>query len=111
MASAGIVRVTMFKVPDEENQQKLLGLYKTVTQTAVKNDRPYIVSFQAGQTFEDPRSQGYTVVAKSEFRNKEDMAYYDSECQAHKNFKAAARELGVEGVLITYFAPSVVMSL
>jgi len=36
MASPGIVRVTMFKVPDEENRRKLLGLYKTVAETAVK---------------------------------------------------------------------------
>ena len=51
------------------------------------------------------------MVAKSEFKNREDMAYYDSECQAHKKFKTEASGLGVEGVMIVYFSPSVVMTL
>jgi len=36
MASEGIIRVTMFKIPNPENVQKFLDLYKILTATAVK---------------------------------------------------------------------------
>jgi hypothetical protein len=31
-----IIRVTMFKLPSKESQQKMIGLYKTLSETARK---------------------------------------------------------------------------
>jgi hypothetical protein len=31
-----IIRITMFKLPSKENQQKMIGLYKTLSETARK---------------------------------------------------------------------------
>jgi len=31
-----IIRVTMFKLPSKENQQKMMGLYKVLSETARK---------------------------------------------------------------------------
>jgi hypothetical protein len=36
-----------------------------------------------GPAEEDPRSQGYTLVSKTEFASMDDMKYYDNECPAH----------------------------
>ena len=33
------------------------------------------------------RSQGYTLVAKSEFKTLEDMKFYDADCEAHQSLK------------------------
>jgi hypothetical protein len=49
--------------------------------------KPYILSLEAGPLFEDARSQGFTFAAKSEFASKGDMAYYDTDCQAHGTLK------------------------
>ncbi|PVH89061.1 hypothetical protein DL98DRAFT_161325 [Cadophora sp. DSE1049] len=101
------IRVTMFKIPSRENQQKLLGLYKTLTQTAKKDGSPYILSLEAGPAHDDVRSQGYTLIAKSEFKSLEDMKFYDEGCEAHKVLKAGAKTLGVEGIMTVYFNPEV----
>jgi len=108
---AGIIRITMFKIPLKENQEKMLPLYATLSTTNSKNGAPYILSLAAGHAYEDQRSQGYTIVAKTEFKNKEDMDYYDTECEAHKNLKAEAKNLGVEGVMTVYYTPAVVATL
>jgi hypothetical protein len=42
----------------------------------------------ASQTHEDPRSQGYTVAARTIFESKADMDFYDNECEAHAAIKA-----------------------
>lgn len=39
-------------------------------------------------TREDQRNQGYTFAARTVFACKEDMDYYDNECEAHKEIKA-----------------------
>jgi len=39
------------------------------------------------------------------------MKYYDHECQAHKELKVKGKELGVEGVLIVYYEPTVVSQI
>ena len=38
----------------------------------------------------------------SVFSSKEDMDYYDNECEAHKALKAVAKELN-EGIMTVYF--------
>jgi len=108
---AGIIRITMFKIPSKANQEKFLDLYRTLSSTAIKDGKPYILSLVAGQAIEDARSQGYTLVAKSEFKSLEDMKYYDDGCEAHQTLKAGAKTLGVEGVLTVYYPPAVVNSL
>ncbi|KAG6003623.1 hypothetical protein E4U43_000893 [Claviceps pusilla] len=100
-------RITMFKLPNQANQQKLIQAYKTLDQTNQKDGKPYILSLAVGPTEKDPRSQGYTVACKTEFASIDDMKYYDVSCQAHQIFKATAKELGVEGVLTVYFQPQV----
>ncbi|KAH7409531.1 hypothetical protein BKA64DRAFT_399601 [Cadophora sp. MPI-SDFR-AT-0126] len=101
------VRVTMFKIPSKENQQKLLGLYRTLSQTAKKDNKPYILSLQAGPAHDDVRSQGYTLIAKSEFKSLEDMKFYDEGCEAHQVLKTGVKTLGVEGIMTVYFHPEV----
>ncbi|PMB73630.1 hypothetical protein BM221_001053 [Beauveria bassiana] len=94
-------RVTMFKIPDKENQAKLIAAY-------AKDGKPYIKSLIVGSAEKDPRSQGYTVVCKTEFASMDDMKFYDDGCPAHSEFKATARGLGVEGIMTTYFTPELI---
>ncbi|KAM3505387.1 hypothetical protein MY10362_002984 [Beauveria mimosiformis] len=101
-------RVTMFKIPNKENQAKLIAAYAKVDQTSQKDGKPYIKSLIVGSAEEDPRSQGYTVVCKTEFASMDDMKFYDDGCPAHSEFKATARGLGVEGIMTTYFTPELV---
>ena len=54
----------------------------------------------------DPRSQGYTLVSKTEFASLDDMKYYDEECKAHSDLKAFIKELTVEGIMTVYFKPT-----
>jgi hypothetical protein len=56
----------------------------------------------AGPTFPDQRSQGYTVAALSVFASKEDMVYYDNECEAHGKLKAIAKSVH-QGAMMVYF--------
>ncbi len=73
-----------------------------------QNGAPYILSLTAGVAEADPRSNGFTVVAKTEFANLDDMMYYDNECKAHQDLKAAAKGLTIEGIQTVYFTPQVV---
>jgi hypothetical protein len=41
----------------------------------------------AHATHDDPRSQGYTMVARTAFESKEDMDFYDNDCEAHGAIK------------------------
>jgi len=103
-----VIRITMFKLPLKEDQQKLLGFYKTLSESAKKDGKPYILSLAAGPAYEDARSQGYTLVARSEFKDLEDMKFYDDGCEAHAELKKGAKTLGVEGVMTVYYTPEVV---
>jgi len=104
-----IIRITMFKIPSKGDQAKTLELYDTLSKTATKDGAPYILSLAAGPAYEDARSQGYTLVAKSEFKNLDDMKYYDEKCEAHQVLKAGTKSLGVDGVMTVYYSPEVVM--
>ncbi|KAI1083680.1 hypothetical protein F5B20DRAFT_528097 [Whalleya microplaca] len=101
MSGKPIHRVTLFKIPSVEDQNKLIELYRTVSATAVKDGKPYIKSVVAGPTFDDARNQGYTVVAISVFASVDDMKYYDNECQAHAGLKSVAKTLH-QGVMMAY---------
>ncbi|QGA16426.1 hypothetical protein EYB26_004093 [Talaromyces marneffei] len=102
MASVPITRVTLFKIPDQADQEKLLNIYKEMPYKAKKNGKPYILSVTAGPAFEDQRNQGFTVAAISVFESTEDMAYYDNECEAHQSLKVVANTLH-KGVMMVYF--------
>ncbi|ORY55293.1 stress responsive A/B barrel domain-containing protein [Pseudomassariella vexata] len=102
-----IHRITMFKLPDPEGQQKLIDAYKTLGQKQKKDGKPYILSMTTGPAMEDPRSQGWTVVSKTEFASLNDMKYYDDQCEAHAELKSLAKGLGIQGgpagVMTVYF--------
>jgi hypothetical protein len=53
----------------------------------LQDGKPYILSCKANKLYSDPRSQGFTVAAQTTFASREDMKYYDEECEAHKALK------------------------
>jgi hypothetical protein len=65
----------------------------------------------ANSVMEDPRTQGWTVVCKTEFANLDDMKYYDEEDAAHIALKEGAKGLGIQGgpagVLTAYYEDGV----
>jgi hypothetical protein len=59
MSSKPIRRITLFKIPNEEDQQKLLAKYKTMPQDAVKVQLPWkmpIPSIKSFTSESDPSS-------------------------------------------------------
>jgi len=56
----------------------------------------------AGPAFEDQRNQGYTVAVVSVFASKDDMKYYDDECEAHAALKQVAKSVH-KGAMMVYF--------
>ncbi|KAK5991015.1 Fusaristatin A biosynthesis cluster protein [Cladobotryum mycophilum] len=105
-----IHRITMFKLPKVEDQQSLLEKYKDLVATNSKDGKPYILSTFIGPAEADPRSQGFTLVSKTEFASMEDMKYYDEACPAHQRIKDYIRTLTLEGMVTVYFKPQVVGS-
>ncbi|KAJ5662747.1 stress responsive A/B barrel domain protein [Penicillium macrosclerotiorum] len=99
---APIERITLFKIPNEADQQRLLEQYKVLTKTATKDGKPYIVAAAVGLSYPDPRNKGYTVSVKTTFASMEDMKYYDTECEAHKALKAVAGPIK-EDILTTFY--------
>ncbi|CAK7229829.1 hypothetical protein SBRCBS47491_007379 [Sporothrix bragantina] len=95
-------RVTLFKIPNVEDQQKLASLYRDMPTKAVKDGKPYICSVHAGPTKADTRNQGYTFAAISVFNSVEDMVYYDNECAAHQELKGFAKSVN-QGAMMVYF--------
>ncbi|KAI1485480.1 hypothetical protein F5X96DRAFT_659837 [Biscogniauxia mediterranea] len=76
---------------------------------SIQDGRPYILSTVTGRVIDEQRSQGWTVVNKSEFISLEDMRYYDEACEAHAALKTKAKTFGITGgpagVLTAYFHP------
>lgn len=58
----------------------------------IQDGKPYILSVNAYQPVNDPRTQGYNVVANTSFSSLDDVKYYDEKCEAHAAFKAFAKE-------------------
>jgi hypothetical protein len=71
----------------------------------VQDGKPYILSMVVGPAEEDQRSQGYTLVSKTEFASLEDLRYYDDACTAHDGVKAVVRSVQCDGILTVYFKP------
>ncbi|KAK9779904.1 putative Stress responsive A/B barrel domain-containing protein [Seiridium cardinale] len=111
-----IHRVTMFKLPEPEHQKQLIEAYRTLSKNQQKDGKPYILSLDAGSAKDDPRSQGFTVVSKTNFASLDDMKYYDEKCEAHAALKAFAKQNltiqgGPSGVLTVYFEAGASSSL
>ncbi|KAK4168699.1 hypothetical protein QBC43DRAFT_309492 [Cladorrhinum sp. PSN259] len=97
-------RTTMFKIPDESNQEKMVEAYRKLAKNQKKDGKPYILYACAGKADNDQRSKGYTVIAHMKFASLDDMNYYDNECQAHAALKKEGANLGVsEPPMIVYF--------
>jgi len=97
-----IHRVTMFKVKDTSNIPTILEQYKILNSNAVRNGKPYILAISAGGAGPDSRSQGWNFAVKSQYATKEDMDFYDNDCEAHIELKKVARPL-VEGVMTVWW--------
>ncbi|KXH62497.1 stress responsive A/B Barrel domain-containing protein [Colletotrichum salicis] len=107
-----IHRVTMFKIANEGQQKELIEQYKILGGSHKKDGKPYILSMVVGPAVDDPRAQGFTVVAKTEFASLEDMKYYDDECAAHGVLKSFVKgNLTVGGVMSVYFKPEAISVL
>ncbi|KAM0716493.1 hypothetical protein Q7P37_007938 [Cladosporium fusiforme] len=87
-----VQRITMFKVANEADIPQFLERYQTLAREQNKDGKPYILSVDAHQPVNDPRSQSYNVLAHTTFSSLDDVKYYDEECEAHKGLKAFAKE-------------------
>ncbi|KAL2401036.1 hypothetical protein ABEF95_016761 [Exophiala dermatitidis] len=89
MAPSFVKRITLFKVPKEEDIDAIIGQYEIMRTTAEKEGQKYIVSNEANRVLNtsEERSQGYTIVAVTTFKSKEDVEYYDKQCAAHKKLR------------------------
>jgi hypothetical protein len=57
-----------------------------------QDGKPYILSVEASRPVNDPRTQGFNVLAQTTFSSLEDVKYYDEKCEAHASLKAFAKE-------------------
>ncbi|CAG7954105.1 unnamed protein product [Penicillium salamii] len=101
-AMAPIERITLFKIPNEADRDRVLEQYKVLAKTATKDGKPYIVAAAVGISIPDPRNKGYNISVKTTFASLDDMKYYDTDCEAHKALKAIAGP-AKEDVLTTYY--------
>ncbi|KOS22053.1 hypothetical protein ESCO_002361 [Escovopsis weberi] len=103
-----IHRITMFKIPEKSDQKAMMERYQLLVDTALQNDKPYILSAVIGTAEDGPLAQGFTIVSKTEFASMADMAYYDDSDPAHQSLKQFVRSIRCEGICTVYFTPSVV---
>lgn len=121
MSSKKIYRLTLFKIPEKADQHKLIEMYREMPHKATKvctgvsaldflkqfsyneqGGQPYIIHVNVGEAIEDQRNQGYTLVATSVFASREDMEYYDNNCEAHAALKAVAKR-SHNGAMMVFF--------
>ncbi|CAF3447400.1 unnamed protein product [Fusarium graminearum] len=98
-------RVTMFKMPKAEDQQRFLEQCRKMAADNQRNGSPYILSMVAGPAEDGPRTEGYTFVNKTEFASMEDMKYYETECPAHGEVKKVLGEITIDGMMTVFFKP------
>ncbi|KAL5342097.1 hypothetical protein BJX70DRAFT_395072 [Aspergillus crustosus] len=104
MTATPITRVTMIKIPNEEDLEIALEGFKEFAKTQQKDGAPYILSMEAGRAEGPVREQGYTFVTKSVFRSMEEMKFYETDCPAHNTYRAFLRSNAtVEGLLTVHF--------
>jgi len=97
-----IVRITLFKLPNPDVLDQALQKYSTLAQDALKDGKPYIHGASAIQLYPDPRSQGFTLLARTVFASKADMDFFDNEDGAHGGIKALIRPCLGEMPLVVY---------
>jgi len=97
-----VERITMFKIPNDADRERVLEQYKILEKTAVRDGKPYIVSLAVGPIVPTPRSKGFNVGVKSTFATIDDMNYYDTECPAHAALKVVAAPVA-EDLLTAYY--------
>jgi hypothetical protein len=116
---APVERITLFNIPSEADQNRVLEQYKVLAQTARKvrmplnpfsrrarltnqDGKPYILNAAVGRSVDDPRNKGFNISVKTTFASMDDMQYYDTECEAHKALKAVAGPVK-QDVLTTFY--------
>ncbi|KAH9859492.1 hypothetical protein IAQ61_011273 [Plenodomus lingam] len=99
---APIIRLTLFKLPDQSILDQAIEKYSTLTKDALKQNTPYIQSSSAHRLHDDARSQGYTLLARTVFASREDMDYFDKEDGAHGGLQAVIRPGLGEMPLVVY---------
>jgi hypothetical protein len=72
-----------------------------------KDGQPYILEVVAGRTIPDPRSLGYNLAVKMTFKDRVDMDYYDTQCEAHKHIKSVAGPILASRPLSVFFEDEV----
>ncbi|KAI8935403.1 hypothetical protein NX059_007983 [Plenodomus lindquistii] len=97
-----IVRLTLFKLADEAVLQEAIQKYSTLAKDALKHGKPYVHLSSANKVHNDPRSQGFTLLARTVFESKEDMDFFDSEDEAHNGIKALVKPKIAELPLVIY---------
>ncbi|KIW12156.1 hypothetical protein PV08_09431 [Exophiala spinifera] len=67
--------------------------------TDTQDGAPYIISNEAARVANasEERAQGYTLIAVTTFKSREDFEYYDKQCEAHAKIRSfiGARRNGV----------------
>jgi hypothetical protein len=88
---------------------KILSLVLTII---TQDNKPYILSMQAGRAQGHVKEQGYTFVTKSVFKNMDDMEFYEKSCPAHEEYKVFLKKNApVEGLMTVFFQAGVSFDL
>ncbi|KAL9061286.1 MAG: hypothetical protein Q9162_000160 [Coniocarpon cinnabarinum] len=98
-----INRVTMFKIPRQEDRDALAEGYKKMQRESLKDGKPYILSSIGGPALDEARSKGYTFVSQTRFASLEDMQHYDTSDTAHAELKAGLKDKVSEPPLVIFF--------
>jgi hypothetical protein len=80
--------LTMYRRHLGRLSSEIIDISRGSMLTSCQDGKTYIQLAQANPTRDDPRSQGYTLLARCIFESKEDMDYYDNEDEAHAKIKA-----------------------
>jgi len=117
------LRQACFKVKREDDVQKMMDAYSSLSKTNERvskrheartcsyrtpdrsfyweqNGKPYLLAVEPHATIADSRNQGYNFVATTQYASMDDIEYYDTDCEAHKQLKSTVRDL-VEGPPLT----------
>ncbi|KAF2674358.1 hypothetical protein BT63DRAFT_408555 [Microthyrium microscopicum] len=99
-----IVRQTFFRLP-AEHHKAAEAAYEKMRGANKKDGRDYIVDLQVYKLHNDPRSGGFTFMARSVFSSLDDMRYYDDQDEAHTELKKTLKPNvlgGQDGVMTVY---------
>ena len=92
--------VTISKIPNAADTEALLTHYRGMSTAALKDGQSYILPATDGPKFDGTRSQGFSFAAISKSKNKEDMVYYDQECEGHAAMKTSAKSVTRDMVMV-----------